>query len=358
MNRNPVTVNGTPSLATGLLTVDQDQALTFNGTTNSATAPDSASLSQTGSMSLEALIKLPSIPGTTKDLVAKSNSYALQVSSAGKLLWHLDSGGGTVTVTSATTIASGTAYHVVGVYNGEYAGATTSGHTTLGTTTTPILGDYYQGSPSGHSNKMATKVSLLERGLITSVVMDVVRTPDSTLDEYVRAHVYTGGTAATATKVGESADVALSTSSLPARAWTTFPLAAIAEPGDYWIGPAGGESSQAFSIGCEASGGTTVYKNDLLSDDLSDPFGTPGSSDAKVMAVYMNYTPIARTGLEGKALLYVNGTLDASSAYTSGIANNGTALNFGTAVAVTLDEVSIWDRALSPVEIATHYTAR
>jgi hypothetical protein len=358
MLRNPMVVTGTPTLATSLLTVDPDPALTFNGTTNSAQAVDSASLSFTSSMSLECLVKFASVPGSTKDIAAKASSYALQINSAGKLLWKLDNGASTVTVTSNTTILPNTTYHVVGVYNGNYAGATQFGKTTQGATTTPVIGDFFQGSEqAGNNNKMATKSTLLEQGLLTGVVMDLLRTPDSTLNEIVRAHIYAGTTASTATKVVESSDVLLSTSSLPARAWLTFPVGALMEAGDYWIGPAGGETSGNFSIGCESSGGLSAYKHDLLSDGLSDPFGTPGATDAKILAVYANYTATSRTGDEGKALLYINGTLDNSSAYTAGIADNANALQVAPSVAVTIDELSVWNRVLKPVEIAQHFTA-
>lgn len=357
MNRNPMTVTGTPTLVAGGLTIDTDQGLQWNGTNNSASAADSVSLSVTGSMSLEMLVKFAAFPGSTKKVFGKDSSYQLQVNTSGKLLWRLDNGGSNVTVTSATTLALNTWYHVIGVYNGNYAGVAQFGDSTIGTSTTGILGDYFHGSPSGSNNKMATKFPLLERALFTSIVMDCVRSPDTTLNETVRAHIYSGTTAATATKVAESADVLLSTPTLPARAWVTFPIEGVGEPGDYWLGPAGGETSQEFSIGCETSGGSSAYANDLLSDGLSTVFGTPGTTDAKVLAAYVNYTPIARTGLEGKALLYINGSLDASSAYTSGIADNANALEVAPSVAVFTDERSVWGRALSPVEIATHYTA-
>lgn len=352
-----MTVTGTPTLAAGALGIDPDQGLRWNGTTNSASAPDSASLSVTGSMSLECFVSFDAFPGATQKFYGKDSSYALRVTPAGKLEWKLDNGAATITVTSATTLVLGRKYHVIGVLNTDYAGAPSFGNPSPNGSTTPILGDFFQGSASGYQNKMASRFTLLERALLTSIVLDLVRTPDSTLNEFVRAHIYAGTTIATATLVAQSADLLLSSSSLPARALITFPIAALAEPGDYWVGVAGGESSAAFSIGCENSGGASAYKNDLLSDGLSDPFGTPGSTDGKILGAYVNYTPIARTGLEGKALLYINGGLDGSANYTGGIADNANALQVAPAVACFTDERSLWGHALTGLEIAQHYTA-
>jgi hypothetical protein len=358
MNRNPMTVTGTPTLVAGPLTVDPSQGLQWNGTTNSGSTPDSASLSYTGSMSMELFLKVAAYPGSTQKIWGKDSSYQIQINSTGHLIFRLDNGGSNVTVTSVATIPLNTWVHVVCVYNGNYAGAQQFGKTTQGAATTPILGDFFQGSGSGHQNKMATKFTLLEQALLNSIVMDLVRTPDTTLNEFVRAHIYAGTTAAAAAKVAESADVLLSASSLPARAWVTFPIGALMEAGDYWFGPAGGESSQAFSIGCETSGGSSAYKNDLLSDGLSDPFGTPGSTDAKILAAYGNYTATSRTGDEGKALLYINGVLDNSAAYTLGIADNANALTVAPSLACFTKDRSVWPRVLKPVDIARHYTAR
>ncbi len=352
MNRNPATVNGTPTLATGLLTVDQDQALTFNGTTNSATAPDSTTLSQTGSMSLEALIKIPSVPGSTKDLVAKSNSYALQINSSGKLLWHLDSGGGTVTVTSATTIASGTAYHVVGVYNGEYTGVQQFGRTTEGT----VPDQQYLADDT----KYVTAFTMPERGLINTVYASV-EYADEIHPLTLRAVVYTDSGGTPTDLVCQSEEVSWFDNSIWRNpTFIPFTVAGLADPGTHWVGIMGTDPypNAGMAVSGNATGGTTKSGSDSVSDGASDPFGTVASTTAANLDIYATYTAVGRSGLEGKALLYINGALDASSGYTAGISNNGTALNFGTAVAVTLDEVSLWDRALSPVEIATHYTAR
>jgi hypothetical protein len=75
LNRNPLVVTGTPSLVTGALTVDTDQGLSFNGTTNSASAADSTSLSITGSLSVELFLWLSSLPGSTKDVMRKTGPF-------------------------------------------------------------------------------------------------------------------------------------------------------------------------------------------------------------------------------------------------------------------------------------------
>ena len=66
MNHNALAITGTPTLVSGGLTVDTDQALQFNGTTNSGSVTDSTSLSITGNLSIEFFLRFPSAPGSTQ----------------------------------------------------------------------------------------------------------------------------------------------------------------------------------------------------------------------------------------------------------------------------------------------------
>ena len=355
MNRNPLTITGTPSLVTGALTVDTDQALQFNGTTNSGSVTDSPSLSITSSMSLECFVKFAALPGSTKDLVAKASSYSLQLNSAGKLLWKLDNGASTVTVTSTATLSTNTWYHVICVYNDNYAGAEEFGNSTQGSATTPVVGDFFQGSATGSSNKVVSSFVLQEQALIDNVLMDLLR-DDGTLGMTMRAVIYTDTAGVPDVLAGQSADVNFAYPA-PTRAWYSFPISVLLPADTYWLGYMGGESSQEISIGQETSGGSTAKRNDLLSDGASDPFGSVTTSTAEKLAVYATYTSTSRTGLEGKAIIYINGALDNSSAYTGDIADNANAVSICPSFAASVDDVSIWDRALSTVEAATHYTA-
>jgi hypothetical protein len=76
------------------------------------------------------------------------------------------------------------------------------------------------------------------------------------------------------------------------------------------------------------------------------------------MAIYANYTPTARTGNEGQAVLYVDGVLDNSAAYTRGITDSANNLQHPAGLAVTLDDWMIFDRRLTAEEIAMLYASR
>jgi hypothetical protein len=360
MRRNPGVITGTPTLVTGAITADSDQALSFNGTTNSMSVADSVSDSLVtatpGGMALELFAKFPSIPGVTKTVIGKAGSYVLEINSSGKLLWTLTGPSSSVTVTSTATIAPNSYYHIVGVWDGGYTGSPIFGYQTQGSVQMGIPGDYFQGSPTGDVNLQACKFTMLEKGQLTSVVMDLQRAPDGTLNEGIRAVVYGPNTSTVpGKKLGESADVVLS--SYGARAWYTFPLDVAAAAGDIWLGFIAGESSGQFRIGRETTGGNRAWKNSSYSSDAPDPFGTPANVDLTKLSIYANYTPTGRTGSEGKALLYLNGVLDASSTYTDGVTDSANALSFAPSVAVTLDEPSIWNKKLTPVQVAQHYTA-
>jgi hypothetical protein len=360
MHQNYGTMVGTPTLVTGALVGDTNQALQFDGSTNSMSVPDSVSDSLAiasggaGGMALELFGKFPSIPGSTKTVIGKAGSYVLEINSAGKLLWTLTGPSTSVTVTSTATIVPGFYYQIVGVYNGDYTGATVFGYQTQGSLQTPILGDFYQGSPTGANNLTVGKYTILEKGQLTSVVMDIQRVFDTTLDEKLRAVVYADSGGAPGRKLGESDEQTLTSA---ARAWYTFPVDVAVPAGPVWLGFIAGESSGQFQIGYESTGGNHAYKNDSYSGGSADPFGSPAGTDALKLSIYANYTATGRTGAEGKALIYLNGQQDNSSSYTGGIADTANAISFAPSVAVTLDEPSIWNKKLTPVQIATHYAA-
>ncbi len=364
---NPGTMTGTPTLTTGALT-DSTQGLTFNGTTNLLTIPDSASDSLTvadgasGGMALELFIKFAAIPGSTKDIAVKTGSYSLQINSSGKLLWTLTNGGNTVTVTSATTIATNTWYHIVGVYNGDYTGTTIFGNQSSGSALLSLPADYHMGSGTpSNLNLQVGKFTALEKGSITSILVDMKRVKDATLPQNLRAVVFGPSGASTPGEFLGASDSARYTSPDPSRAFISFPTDGIAfYAGAVWLGVFSGGSdgnSSQLELGHETTGGTRAWKSDSYPDPAT-PFGTPTGTDAKNFAMYANYTATGRTGDEGFALLYINGVLDASTAYAHGIADTANNLVFASNAAVSIDEASIWNKKLTPVQVATHYAAR
>src|SRR4029077_15087570 len=106
LNHNTLNITGTPTLVPGALTVDPDQALSFSGPTSFASAPDSASLSITGSLSIELFLNLPSLPGSTLDVIRKTGSYRIQVNTAGNVLFNVVNGASSVTVTSNAALST------------------------------------------------------------------------------------------------------------------------------------------------------------------------------------------------------------------------------------------------------------
>lgn len=371
-HQNYGTMTGTPTLVTGA-TGDADQALSFDGSTNSMSVPDSPSDSLpvtdggAGGMTLACFLKFSAIPASTKDIIAKAGSYTLSINSSGKLLWKLENGANSVTVTSATTIQTGQWYHFAGVYNGDYTGTPKFGYDTQGAAQLAMPGDYYQGSGSGVTDNLQVGIyPILEKGLIISLVMDVERVFDTTLNEWVAAVVYKVASGVLVAKVAQSAAIQLGASVPVGRAWVTFPINAPVFAGDVGLGFVGGSNNGQFKIGHETTGGTRKWRAAAVTDGSTfqltgqtpDPFGTPVGSDAKKLSIYANYTPTGRTGAEGKALIYLNGVEDASSAYTRGIADSANALVMASGVAVQLDEPMIFNRKLTPVEIAYLYSAR
>ena len=106
----------------------------------------------------------------------------------------------------------------------------------------------------------------------------------------------------------------------------------------------------------DTTGGVTSSRNDSVTGP-SNPFGTVTTSSVSNLSAYCDYTAVARTGNEGKALIYINGAKNVSAVYSGGIADTANALEVTPSVAAQVDEVSIWNKALSPVQIATHYNA-
>jgi len=356
-NTNPMTVTGTPTLVAGALSLDTNQGLLFNGPTSFYQATDSTSLSITGSLSLEFFVKFASLPGSTKDIVSKASSYAAQLNTSGKLLFRIDNGGSNVTVTSNATLSTGTWYHIVCVLNQGYAGAQTFGETADGATTMFLEDD-------NGSNKVVNKFTLPE-----AAILNTVSTRIQYFDEIwavqARAVVYTdsGGVPNNLVTFSE-----MQTLNIPNPAWRTmttiaFPLApVVVQPGDYNIGlitdTVAGIPKVALQVSLDTSGGDLVKRPDSVSGNPADPFGAPVTSNDDVMTIWCDYTAIARTGFEGTAAVYINGAFDNSAAYTSGIADNANALQISPSAAFNVDEVSVWNRVLTPLEIATHYLAR
>lgn len=354
LNTNPMTMTGTPTLVSGALTVDTNSALSFNGPTSFASAADSTSLSITGSLSIELFLWLDSLPGATRDIVRKTNSYAVQVNSSGRVLFVLSNGGSGITLTSNVSLTTGRWYHLVCVYNGEYAGVQSFGRSTVGSTTAQVDDD-------NGLNKTVCQATLLESALLNTVNI-ALQYSDEIWPVEMCAVVYTDDFGSPGALVTKSDAQVLNppTPQWRSLTWVPFALSPIVVPADlYHVGyvadTVAGIPKAPLQISRETTGGVTSRRPDSVSGP-SDPFGTFTSS-TDFLSIYTDYTAIGRTGKEGKAMIYIDGALNVSGAYAAGIADNTNALEVTPSVAARVDELSIWDRPLTDAQVATHYTA-
>jgi Concanavalin A-like lectin/glucanases superfamily len=355
LNRNPLSVTGTPALVTGALTVDPDQALQFNGTTNSASALDSTSLSVTGSLSLEMFLRLAALPGSTKDIVRKTGSYAVQVNSSGNVIFQL-TGTATTTITSNVALTTNRFYHLVCVNNGNYSGVQQFGKTTLGAT-------QFQVDDDNGNNKTVGKFTLLESALLRDVNLSL-QYVDEVWPVQMCAVVYADNAGVPGALITKSDVQVLNTPTPQWRAWTwvNFPLTpAVVPAGTYHIGyvadtVAGPLGKSVLVIGSDTTGGTTAKRPDSVTGP-SDPFGGVSVSTTNTLAAYCNYTAISRTGFEGKVLMYIDGARNVTANHGAGITNTANTLDVCPALAAQVDEISIWNKPLTSVQVATHYTA-
>lgn len=354
MNHNPMVVVGTPTLVAGALTIDPDQALALSGPTHYVYATDSPSLSVTGSLSVEMFLRLTAYPGTWQDVVDKTSSYNIAVSPSGQIAWTLLNGANTVVVGSNVLLALNTWYHIVCVYNGEYAGGNAFGAGSTGATTLGLEDD-------NGNNKVVSKYTLVETALLRNVHVLMGYT-DEIWGVNACGVVYADNAGVPGDLVAASGVSYLYPPNPPHKSydWVRFPLSAAVPAGDYHIGcvtdTVGPSGKIAIFAKRDTTGGTTSWRNDSVSGP-SDPFGAVTVSSTDSITMYCDYTAVSRTGQEGKALIYINGALNTSAVYSGGVADTANALQITPSMAAQVDELSVWNRALSPVQIATHYNA-
>jgi hypothetical protein len=307
-------------------------------------------------LSIELFLWLDSLPGSTKDVVRKTSSYAVQVNSSGRVLFVLTNGASSITLTSNTSLTTGRWYHIVCVYNGNYAGVQRFGKSSIGSSNTQVDDD------NGNNNAVS-RFTLLETGILNRVSASLEYV-DEIWPVEMCAVVYSSSGGEPASLVTSSPVSILNPPTPAHRNWTWVPFTlspALVPAGDYYLGivsdtVAGPLAKAVLVIGSEPSGGFTRKRSDSVSSP-SAVFGTSAVSNSSQLAVYCDYTAVGRTGNEGRALIYIDGTLNVSGAYTAGIADNTNALEVTPAMSARVDELSIWNKALTSVQVATHYTA-
>lgn len=105
-----------PTLTTGLLDADTDQASAFNGSQR-CQWNDNALLRPTAALTLEAWVKPTGVVGN-QTILRKDGCYAMRLNGTGLdiILW--DSGGTPNTINVASVFAAGSIYHVAMTYDG------------------------------------------------------------------------------------------------------------------------------------------------------------------------------------------------------------------------------------------------
>lgn len=373
IRRNPGTISGTPSLISSMLARDDDAALRFSGG-SSFSVPHSSTLNllngAVGGIALSFMLNVPAHPVSEKFLFQKAGEYGASIKTDGTLRFYLN---GAARVDSSAPIPLNTDVLVSLIYNGGYTGTPQVGKTTTGATQTTVQPDYRAGATTGSNNLQVCQFQLLERGLLTQIVMSLQRHRDAPTFQDMAAVMYADSAGAPGAKLAQSAGQYLGSTALGTQpiAWVAFPIdSVILEQNDYvWLGYAGGANhsgdTTVMTIGLDSSGGVHKGRNSVVSASsagpasqaVADPFGTAALSDDDVLAVYADYTPLARTGDEGHALIYLDGQEDNRAAYSSGITAGTNALT-GPQFDVRLDELLLWDRKLGPVEVAQLYAAR
>lgn len=356
LNRNPMVMTGTPTLIAGALTVDTNSALSFNGPTTFASATDSTSLSITGSLSIELFLWLDALPGATRDIVRKTGSYSIQVNSSGIVIFNLTGTSGSVSLSSNVALTTNRWYHIVCVYNGNYAGVQRFGKSSLGSSNTQVDDD-------NGNNKAVSEFTLLEPALLNTVNISL-QYVDEIWPVQMQAVVYADDGAGNPGALVTSSAVSVLTTPNPqwrVATWVPFTLTpALVPAGTYFLGyiadTIAGIPKAPLIVGYETTGSDTRKRPDSVGSP-SDPFGASVITSIQQLAAYCDYTAVGRTGNEGKALIYLDGALNVSGAYSSGIADTTNALEVTPAVAAKVDELSIWDKPLTGRQVATHYTA-
>lgn len=118
---NDGVILGTPTLVTGPFPFDADQALAFDGVSDSAYVPSDSSLTTKNPFAADGLVSFPAFPAATRDVVGIRGSWLLQINSAGQLLFVVKDDTSLVTVTSNTVLDTDTFYYVSLVYDGAEA---------------------------------------------------------------------------------------------------------------------------------------------------------------------------------------------------------------------------------------------
>lgn len=195
--------------------------------------------------------------------------------------------------------------------------STVFGKNTIGASQLGMAGDFYKGNPSGHPNLQVTKYSLGVRATINALNVDVESTPgvDHFGGMFLKFGLYADAGGKPGALLAQTAERRLSWPTDPLgiplepRQWVNFPLLTTPtlDPGDYWMGYIGGESSQQVAIGFDG-GGVRAWKASPYASGFPANYGTT-STDSMTWAIYADITtaspPVTGGSFVGPTVTYL-----------------------------------------------------
>jgi hypothetical protein len=401
-NTYPGTYTGGPTqAAAGALNQDGDTSATFNGTSQYVSIPYNGSLNP-NSVTLEAWAKPTGGTGTARTVAASQDTnkgYLLGIGTDNK--WRFTVGTGTAVNVAAAgaTVTLNTWAHVVGVYNGTTATLYVDG-LSVGSVATGRSANTTRPLGIGASNSGGTWA-----GYFPGSIDDVALYPSALTQTRVQAHYLVGRSYQDSVldtdpvsywRLGESSGTSAADSKgSNTGTYTNAPT--LVQPGalagdsntavsfdgsnDYVRVPTAASLNITSAITIEAwiqvrawdyNWQAIVTKGDsdyrlhrwMNSDNLS--FDTNGGYDVQGAANVNDgsWHHVVATWDGSTKYMYVDGVLDTTLAFTGPLANNSYDLAIGENLEMTgrywdglIDEVAVYNRALSATEVQLHYTS-
>ncbi|MBI3852594.1 MAG: immunoglobulin domain-containing protein [Verrucomicrobia bacterium] len=392
------------------------QAFNFNGTNAYVEIPSSASLKMTGPFSVEAWVNYEKVTAPYGDMIVTKGQdveapvdWALSVSDLQKLRPHVKVGTSWVVFDCATTLSTGVWYHVAMVYDGSTLRGFVNGVSDgavpvsgqLQATDFPLkIGAYAPVNGTASKNWFAGRideVSIYNRALATNEIQGIYNAgsagkcppptcvaPPSGLVSWWQAEsnaldnadgndgMLQNGATFAAGKVGQAFsfdgvdDVVIVPDAPNLRFGPTSPMTV-----DMWAFRTSTNAAQHLigkRSGCTSSSTEGTFQLVFDGAGAGLAFGPPGGSCAcSGQSLPLNtWTHLAGT-FDGTTLrLFINGQLAATTPGSLGpantaplkIADSGTCgADYGAAFGGLIDEVSIYNRALSTNEVQAIYNA-
>jgi len=185
--------NGTITVATWTTQGQFGNALSFNPNSNPVTIvtiPDSASLDLGSTGTIEAWVRLTSI-NRWQAVMAKGNTnsdpaqnYAIEINPSNRVICYLGNGSSATTLTSTSTLAANTFYHLACTWNGATLALYINGalNASVGQGITPAgnISPFYIGQFGGNVSRFAgiiDEVRIYNRALTITQVQQDMNTP-------------------------------------------------------------------------------------------------------------------------------------------------------------------------------------